>query len=66
MRRSFMAGLAGGLLVALVLVAGASAAPPPSPPPVIDPCPVMAVRLPGGHIQPLGCAVFLPEVAVQR
>lgn len=34
--------------------------------PVIDPCPVMAVRLPSGHVQYLACPVFLPSVEVRR
>jgi hypothetical protein len=53
------------LVLALLALAG-GAASHAQVAPVIDPCPVMAVRLPGGHVQPIGCAVFLPSVEVRR
>ena len=32
----------------------------------VDPCPVLAVRIEGGHVQTLNCAVFLPALEVRR
>lgn len=32
----------------------------------VDPCPVLAVQLEGGHVQTLNCAVFLPALEVRR
>ena len=41
------------LVLALLALAG-GAASHAQVAPVIDPCPVMAVRLPSGHAQPIG------------
>lgn len=57
------------VVVAIVLVVAWLLMPPPvapSPAPVVDPCPVLMVRLRDGHVQPLGCAVFLPSVVVSH
>ena len=53
----------------IVLVVAWLLMPPPvapAPDPVVDPYPALMARIADGHVQPLGCAVFLPSVVVTR